>query len=454
MRRISFDFDWLDASGVTSPELAATWASLRVRVGEECLTRVLDPAAQTVRGNVYVPLYPIAEWLATNWWFLRHELKNRSRASDSGYRRRHALIANCEGHAYPDLEIAPTGPVTHLLWRAHRGEWSKVEYLDGGEAWVDAEAFGEDCADFIDRVTRRLGALGIRDTHLQEEWAAVQAAGEEEARYCRTAAGLGWDPYALNEDRDSWLIALSDHADELLTEAMAVLNPSAAQDGWLAIKDALGAVKGARGCAFDRIRNLSLAAVARENERGIAPWQVGYEWARRLRRDLGDEEAPLPRMADLAEFLGEQHSVLDDVSSPVSCVDDIPMVDGIVTRSDDGVPVLGLRDLNETGRRFHLCRAVAEVLTGGAADSLVTQVESPRQKCNRAFAAEFLVPSRALRSRVGTPIVDDDDIEELAGEFGVSTHVVKHQLQNHRIAQVESNGLHLDAVSRRDTART
>ena len=454
MPRISFDFDWLAASGVPSPELAATWASLRIRVGEMCLTRVLDGAAQTVRNNVYVPLYPIAEWLATNWWFLGHELRNKLRASDSGYRSRHALIANREGYPYPDLEIAPIGPVTHLLWRAHRDERSSLEYLAGGESWVDTETFGEDCADFINQVTCRLESLGVQDTYLQEEWAAVQSADEEEARYCRTAAGLGWDPYALEKDRRSWLVDLSGQADELLTEATAVLNPSAAQDGWLAIKDAFGVVKERSGCDFDRIRDLRSAVCGLDYGEGVAPWQVGYDRARQLRNGLGDEEAPLPRMAELADFLGEEHSVLDEVSSPVSCVDDIPMVDGVVTRNDNGVPVLGLRRLGEPGRRFHLCRAVAEVVTDGVADSLVTQAESPRQKRNRAFAAEFLAPSRALRSRIKSPVVDDDDIEELAEEFGVSTYVVEHQLQNHQIAQVESAGLHLDAVSRQDMVHT
>lgn len=457
MPRISFDFEWLDPSGVPSPELAATWASFRIRVGETCLTRVYDRSAQTVRKNVYVPLYPVAEWLAANWWFLRYELKNKSRASDSAYRSRHALIASREGYAYPDLEIAPMGPVTHLLWKTTGDEWSNVEYLDGGEDWVDAETFGEDCADFINRVTCRLESLGIQNTYLQHEWAAVQSADEEEARYCRTAAGLGWDPYALEEEKHSWLVALSSHADELLTEAMAVLDPSAPQGGWLAIQyalDALGAVKSEQGCAFDRIRGLRSAARAPENARGVAPWKVGYEWARQLRIGLGDEEAPVPGMADLADFVGEKRSVLDDVSSPVSHVDAIPMVDGVVTRSNDGVPVLGLRRLGEPGRRFHLCRAIAEILTGGAADSLVTQAESPRQKRNRAFAAEFLVPSRALRRRVKSPVVGEEEVERLAEKFGVSTRVVEHQLHNHDIAQVEGPGLHpSDATGRADLAR-
>ena len=55
---------------------------------------------------------------------------------------------------------------------------------------------------------------------------------------------------------------------------------------------------------------------------------------------------------------------------------------------------------------------------------------------NRAFAAEFLAPSSALRSRLARPVVDGDDMDELAAEFGVSSLVIEHQVRNHRIARV------------------
>ena len=74
MPRLSFEVDWVDAEGVNGPELSATWASLRILAGESVVTRVLDARAQTVRELVYVPLYPLAEWLVTNWWFLTREL--------------------------------------------------------------------------------------------------------------------------------------------------------------------------------------------------------------------------------------------------------------------------------------------------------------------------------------------------------------------------------------------
>ena len=437
MKRISFDVDWLDPSGVRGPELAATWASLRIHIGEICVTEVLDKRAKTTRRNVDVPLYPFAEWLAANWWFLGHEIRNESREEcDLDFRSRHALITNREGYAYPDLEIVSSESVTHLVWRAHDDAWSNVKYLTHGEAWIDGEGFREDCARFIDQVTRRLESLGIEGTYLQEEWAAVQSASPEEDRFCRTAAKLGWDPYALEDSRRNWLLALSCHSDELLAEAAAVLDPDSPEHGWTAITDAIRTIKSTDGCAFDRVRSLHGSVCRPEDIKGTIPWKVGYNWARRLRNGLGCEEDPLPGMAELADVLGEEQTTLDDVAAPNPFVNGIPMIDGVVTQTDDKLPALALRSIGEPGRRFHLCRAVAEVLVTCGADMLVTKATSARQQRNRAFAAEFLIPASALRGRVKWSVVDGDDVDELATEFGVSSYVVRHQLENHQIAQI------------------
>lgn len=66
---------------------------------------------------------------------------------------------------------------------------------------VDRDEFRDCCSDLVDRVVRRLVSLGIEGTLLQEEWASVQAADQDEAMFCGTAAGLGWDPYSLNDDQ-------------------------------------------------------------------------------------------------------------------------------------------------------------------------------------------------------------------------------------------------------------
>ena len=73
MQSLEFNFEWEPAPGIKGHELALTWASLSVRVNDSVLTRVLDHTVGQVRDRIRVPLYPLAEWLATNWWFLLYE---------------------------------------------------------------------------------------------------------------------------------------------------------------------------------------------------------------------------------------------------------------------------------------------------------------------------------------------------------------------------------------------
>ena len=101
MPSLSFEIDWVDAEGICGPELSTTWASLRIRAGNSTLTRVLDSRAKTVRDFVYVPLYPLAEWLASNWWFLIHEFENPAKEGDPDFHRRHALGTSREGMRFP-----------------------------------------------------------------------------------------------------------------------------------------------------------------------------------------------------------------------------------------------------------------------------------------------------------------------------------------------------------------
>ncbi len=67
MNRLLFDYEWQHQEGVKGPELKATWASLKICIGDECLSKGYDLDARTVRTFIYVPLYPLAEWIVWNW---------------------------------------------------------------------------------------------------------------------------------------------------------------------------------------------------------------------------------------------------------------------------------------------------------------------------------------------------------------------------------------------------
>lgn len=146
--------------------------------------------------------------------------------------------------------------------------------------------------------------------------------------------------------------------------------------------------------------------------------------------------APLPSTAELGKALGEDGDALAAVIGPMDLAA-THLVDGVVTSDEDGVPGFALRAHREEARRFHFCRGLSEVLVAPGADALLTRAGSDRQALGRAFAAEFLAPSEGLRSKAPQrPVLDEDDVGELAAEFGVSAFVVKHQLENHRIAMI------------------
>ena len=222
MTEISFHVEWLDGEGITGPELAATFASLRIEVGGEPLTRVIDHRAQTTRDSIYVPLYPIAEWMAGNWWFLRFESENAVKQTTPDFRRRHSLRASAEGYTVPDLTMVTSGTRTKLQWRSGQPDLAGNEFLSTNQSIVDSRTFTDECARFIDKVIRRLVACGIASTFLQDEWAAIQDTDEEEQRFCTMSARLGWDPYDIDDIKKCELRDIVDRLGELSGEDAAI----------------------------------------------------------------------------------------------------------------------------------------------------------------------------------------------------------------------------------------
>lgn len=139
-------------------------------------------------------------------------------------------------------------------------------------------------------------------------------------------------------------------------------------------------------------------------------------------------------MRTLGEALGE--TAIDAATTRVA-VDggDAILVDGLVTCGDNDRPAFAFRQRGEGSRRFHFCRGLAEVLWRPGTNALLTRAHTERQQRSRAFAAEFLAPSAGLRPRVAHTSLDDD-IDQLATEFGVSSMVIEHQLDNHKIGRL------------------
>jgi hypothetical protein len=431
MSKLEIAFEWVDPAGARGAELRATWARLQLSV-DEPITRLLDHTSKTVRDAVFVPLYPLAEWLATNWWTLLYEPETPGRRADSSYAIRHSLQGAREGFALPPITIQPLGGSVRLGWQAVKLEHQQVEFIGAGTAYVDAAELAETLSDFIASVILRLDELGITDTLLHNEWSAVVSTEPEEREFCEAAGALGLDPYSLPAEIEEKILAIGEALPQQLSDeffSAADFYRLAEQAEYLIQAIELSRTNSAQLENLLVLRN----EVGRNAWRG-RPWHQGYEFARELRRYLQLNGEIMQSMGDISRALGIEEQRLD--SAIVTHLQTLSAFDAVVAENAAGSPGFVIGSPREEAMKFAFCRGLFEFLVSAPGEPLlITRTRSERQKRNRAFAAEFLVPADSLRARLRADSVGEEEIDDLAADFGVSPHVVIYQLQNHRIAQ-------------------
>lgn len=437
MTEIQLRFDWVDPEGVQGAELRATWAQLGVWIGDEPVTRVFDEKSRTVRDHVYVPLYPLAEWLATHWWLLFYEVETPARSADNCFEMRHSLRDAREGYALPALSIHSQGETVQLAWVEDKLPPQRLEFLSRGQKTIGCSALRRELGDFIEAVVLRLQQLGVEQTVLEEEWAAISSTDSEEKEFCTAAAALGLDPYDLDDPQREMILAVGENIPaSLRSEFFSVARAEQLAEGSQVVLDAveLGRSNPADLLPLKELRvELSSYTVATSPR---APWRDGYDIARRVRDHLNLDGRPLPSFQAISQALQVGETELGRAIRPAPTPTRIfDAVMGVNEWDSPGFVVSS--PLKEEAQRFHLCRGLFEFLTSPALQpALVTRSRSDRQSRSRAFAAEFLAPADGLRARVSGSTVGNDEVDELAREFGVQPWVVAHQIENHRIGSL------------------
>jgi len=162
-----FQFEWEDPLGARGPELRATWARLEIRVDDIPVSRLIDEKNRSIRDAVYGPLYPVAEWIAMNWWSLLHEVE------------------------------VPGTP----RWETYAMEFEEREYLSGIATQVPAEVLGEfvSATDFC-HLEDALKNLELNGTLVATDRNLAEALDADEGGLFRNVLNLGtsqWDIDAL-----------------------------------------------------------------------------------------------------------------------------------------------------------------------------------------------------------------------------------------------------------------
>ncbi len=214
---IELRIEWIDAPGVRAPELAATWARYELWVGGRCVTQVEEPDG-TLRRSVYGSVYPLAEWIATNWWLLTGHSRPSAIRSESWtwsnlrrcpWLRQHNLRGAGGGMAWPDLTMVPEGAVTRVVWAADDdGILGQPRFASSGQALVPSEEVRGALAGVVQRVLDRLAESDVGKTPLSVEWAEIGRADEDEQEFCLAAARLGLDPYSVDEETSVKLLTI------------------------------------------------------------------------------------------------------------------------------------------------------------------------------------------------------------------------------------------------------
>jgi hypothetical protein len=440
--RLALDIEWEAAPGVTAPELQATWSRFEMHIGDAVLTLVYDLDASSARRSIYVPLYPLAEWIVFNWWQLRanyrprslgHRRTARSRSVHHrpGWLDHHNLRAAGDGFLWPDLTILPGVGTTRLLWQAdhHQEPDSRVRFLSSGLADVASGDVEAVLTTLVGAVLARLDDAGVVGTALATEWEALRELDSEEAAFCAAAARLGLDPLALGEETAEKIVAAGKQFEgPLLDDLLDSAEPSHlnADLDWIVTTSDL--IRSSEAPVTD-LPPLEAGPLSTS-----APWERGIEDARTMRQRLG--RAPGDRI-DLDPWVTTLGTApLDDRT-----------IQGMGGRSANHAWILALPQARSPeARRFAQARALWRCARFGSGDPrfLVTGARTPLQQAERAFAAELLAPAEALRELFGgepNEPVDLDDLALAGRRFEVNDWVIGYQAINQLHRDVDDPSL-------------
>lgn len=438
--RFDFTCDWQEGPAeIRLSSHRSTWAHLTLGVDGRIFTSNApldsDDEDAGARDFIAVSVFPLAEFIAANWWALLHEPQEKKNllADASAFNRRHWINRHTDGFAYPTLGIFGADTSVRIVARPSHIESANIEFpVSSGGANVHWEGVERDDVEsvllsFLAVTARRLPDNDDK-TWLLDLLARITRArtDPEEAIYCHCAGLLGADPFEPGDELYTAItqtigILGQDLAMEMFATAEAETVAYRAQ--WL--QEQTHSVIGKSRAVAAHAGSLKHKLQAAKFMTG-KPWERGYAAAQQLRRLIGmNPDMPLATADSVTRALFDAPAT---IVSSINNLEPNSGVRGVVSTNRDG---MGIAMQGGRMTQFQIAATFSDFLFSGESElSLSTAASTDRQKTNRAFAAEFLAPVAGIKEQWSSKRMPEANFDNIAYQFGVSPSIVRYQVQN------------------------
>ena len=421
---------WMSYPEEPDREIGETVSRFSMLVDDICLTRCKDSFTESERDYAIVSLHTLAIWFASSWWRLHYEILpdfTRPKSIDYEWGMSHGMDSAGDGYVWPAVLFVPDRDEMHIWARVSDFEHASLRYLNrlNGAHVTPKKQFTEEVSKLIRHVISRLDDVGLKNSDLAQLWDIIQddEKNPKERQKRRIEAKLGFDP--------------EECPDILIKQALA-LEKTLGVDSFAELT---GAYAQANSKRVRAIENLVVSSGIKGNPDipdlkvktdSRAPWRPAVVAAATLRKKIGQSEG---KVADenLCGLLGLSASSIEKWQPENRAKA------SLAGRSNGGKMKFITRPRRQLrSRRFELARFIADHACMKGTDEsswLVTSdVDTQRQKFQRAFAAEFLCPIESLTGFLGDDF-SNAAMKRAANQFQVSEWVVKYQLINNEMMQ-------------------
>ena len=427
MREFEITFPGWAISLNDSPEVSQTSALIEMIVGKTIVTQNDNKWSKSIHDDAFLSAYPLALWFASCWWRLRWEpfpISMPKVTPSTEWRMSHEMMAAGHGYLWPRMLFASDGVNVHIwsIAQCSLEDKSQFRYLNSVYSAISAKNFEQTIDEFVSSVIARLSATNIEDTLLENLWEELKAEREtpDLSNYRKLEALLGFDP---DECPQELIKRFEDLSSEAGATAIWEIAPVCASPNPGSTLTSI--ISFTRSEGLEGQIDSSISRIAPRIDLTAQVWEQGQDLARQVRNILGLNGNAFTD-DNLCELVGlNKTKAFSFISSPHY----VPGI-AIRNRSSERIKFL-FKKPRRSGRRFEIARFIGDFLTTHASEQWlpVTDAKTARQKTQRAFAAEFLCPIKALCDLLADDY-SEDAIDNAAEHFGVSPLAIQTQLVN------------------------